>query len=147
MSIFKLILLLSFSTQCHTATVNMSVQLEQNVTLPCFLNSSSEMAWMKVTLGWKQTAGLTRSAWRSLGSESRIWGCITALLVSVQRQCALGLLSDSHLQTLNSGARQRVWAAGRSWSVLVSYVGFAVFSACVCSVTGKVLPRSLASAA
>ncbi|KAF4100039.1 uncharacterized protein LOC131525454 isoform X1 [Onychostoma macrolepis] len=49
MSIFKLILLLSFSTQCHTATVNMSVQLEQNVTLPCFLNSSSEMAWYRLS--------------------------------------------------------------------------------------------------
>ncbi len=40
---------LGISTQCHTATVNMSVQLEQNVTLPCYLNSSSEMAWYRLS--------------------------------------------------------------------------------------------------
>ncbi len=44
-------------------------------------------------------------------------------------------------QALISGARQRVWAAGRSWCALVSYVGFAVFSACACSATGKVRNR------
>ncbi|XP_042601640.1 uncharacterized protein LOC122140773 [Cyprinus carpio] len=49
MSIFKVILLVSISTQCHADTVNMSVRLEQNVTLPCFLNSSSEMAWYRLS--------------------------------------------------------------------------------------------------
>ncbi|XP_026144121.1 uncharacterized protein LOC113119114 [Carassius auratus] len=49
MSFFKVILLVSISTQCHADTVNMSVLLEQNVTLPCFLNSSSEMAWYRLS--------------------------------------------------------------------------------------------------
>ncbi|KAL0150878.1 hypothetical protein M9458_053797, partial [Cirrhinus mrigala] len=31
------------------ATVNMSVQQEQNVSLSCYLNSSSEMAWFRLS--------------------------------------------------------------------------------------------------
>lgn len=31
------------------ATVNVTVQLEQNVTLPCYINSSSEMAWYRLS--------------------------------------------------------------------------------------------------
>ncbi|XP_043090059.1 uncharacterized protein LOC122340558 isoform X3 [Puntigrus tetrazona] len=49
MSVLKLILLVSFGTQCHTVTVNLSVQPEQNISLPCFLNSSSEMAWYRLS--------------------------------------------------------------------------------------------------
>uniref|UniRef100_A0A9J8DDD9 Ig-like domain-containing protein n=1 Tax=Cyprinus carpio carpio TaxID=630221 RepID=A0A9J8DDD9_CYPCA len=39
------------STQCLmcAATVNVTVQLEQNVTLPCYINSSSEMAWYRLS--------------------------------------------------------------------------------------------------
>ncbi|XP_026096980.1 uncharacterized protein LOC113068415 [Carassius auratus] len=51
MSSFKVILLVSISTQCLmcAATVNVTVQLEQNITLPCYINSSSEMAWYRLS--------------------------------------------------------------------------------------------------
>ncbi|XP_050960212.1 V-set and immunoglobulin domain-containing protein 8 [Labeo rohita] len=51
MSTFRLILLVSISTQyvMCAATVNVSVQQEQNVSLSCYLNSSSEMAWYRLS--------------------------------------------------------------------------------------------------
>ncbi|KAK2887353.1 hypothetical protein Q8A67_015581 [Cirrhinus molitorella] len=51
MSSFKLILLVSISTHylMCAATVNVSVRQEQNITLSCYLNSSSEMAWYRLS--------------------------------------------------------------------------------------------------
>uniref|UniRef100_A0A673JIR1 Ig-like domain-containing protein n=1 Tax=Sinocyclocheilus rhinocerous TaxID=307959 RepID=A0A673JIR1_9TELE len=147
---------LGISTQCHADTVNMSVQLEQNVTLPCFLNSSSEMAWYrlsseKITLLISAARGNLKKKdlvtyYNENGSHfgleaDRRLDSVSLVIAGVRESdlglyyCALGVSA----KTMRFGTI--VWAAGRSWSVLVSYVGFAVFSACVCSVTGKVRNR------
>uniref|UniRef100_A0A671PY71 Immunoglobulin domain-containing protein n=1 Tax=Sinocyclocheilus anshuiensis TaxID=1608454 RepID=A0A671PY71_9TELE len=161
---------LGISTQCHADTVNMSVQLEQNVTLPCFLNSSSEMAWYrlsseKITLLISAARGNLKKKYlvtyynengSHFGLEAdRRLDSVSLVIAGVRESdlglyyCALGVSAKTMrfgtavrlTFTLNRSARQRLRAAGRSWSVLVSYVGFAVFSACVCSVTGKVRNR------